>query len=98
MSSIGYLLSPIRQKEKGTWYPVRHSGKDNCIRSNLQMFLKMFLADVPQNRFSYKFRNIHRKTPVLELFSYFAVNITKFLRTTLFIGHLWWQLLLHLMS
>ena len=61
---------------------------------------------------SWKFRNIQRKTPVLESFfnnfsgpqvcnfinkklqhRCFPVNITKFLRTTFFIEHLWWLLL-----
>ena len=77
-------------------------------------FQKQSFADILQNRFSRRFCNIHRKTPV-SLFDnvaslklhveacnfikkilqhrFLPLNITKFLRTPIFIEHLWWLLL-----
>ena len=70
---------------------------------------KQLLADVLQNRYSYKFYNIHWNNPGLKsLFAglqvwnfiknrlqhrCFSVNIAKFLKTTSFIEHFWWLLL-----
>ena len=67
---------------------------------NKQVSLERSVADVFQNSFSYKFCNIHRKTPLLKSISnnvagvrlnekdtltqVFPVNITKFSRTTVF--------------
>ena len=69
------------------------------------------LADVFQNKCSWKFRNIHGKTPILKsVFDKvaglkdwklqhrcFPVNISKFLRTAFFIEHLRWLTMMMMM-
>ena len=81
----------------------------NCRQSltcQILVLQKQTFRDVLQNRCSWKFCYIHRKTTVLaeglktcNFFKKrlqhrcFPVNIAKCLRTALFIEHLWWLLL-----
>ena len=70
-----------------------------CVYSQKQPF-----ADVHQKKCALNFRNIHRKTPVLESrvcnfikkrlqHRCFPVINAKFLRKVLFIEHFWWLLI-----